>query len=87
MDTRSVPETRYERALRLAHEHEDRIWRVAPFTWEVPSCSGSDLYMVRTDGEGSCDCPDTAKVCKHMYAVELIASRRRRAGRLLTQAS
>lgn len=72
------PSTRVTRGIALANEHEDRINRIYAHTWTVPSCTGDKTYIVRTD-RGTCDCPDTAPACKHAVAVEIVASRRRRA--------
>ncbi len=68
------PSTRVTRGIALANEQADRIWRVFPHTWEVPSCTGTGTYIVRTD-RGTCDCPDIALACKHAVAVEIVASR------------
>ena len=71
------PSTRVTRGIALADEHEDRIVRIYSHTWTVPSCTGGETYVVRTD-RGTCDCPDHAPACKHAVAVEIVASRRRR---------
>ena len=72
------PTTRVTRGLKLAEEQSRRITRIYPHTWEVPSCTGTGTYIVRTD-RGTCDCPDPDRGCKHQVAVEIVASRRRRA--------
>lgn len=74
---------RAQRGLNLADRDGGRIWRIAPHTWEVPSCTGTGTYVVRTD-RGRCDCPDFERhgdhiACKHQVAVEIVASRRRKA--------
>jgi hypothetical protein len=72
------PSTRVTRGLELANEQAHRTNRIYAHTWEVPSCSGNGTYTVRTD-RGTCDCPDPDRGCKHQVAVEVVASRRRRA--------
>ncbi len=70
------PSTRVTRGIALAEEQGDRINRIYAHTWEVPSCTGTGTYIVRMD-RGTCDCPDPDRGCKHLVAVEIIASRRR----------
>ncbi len=70
------PSTRVTRGIRLAEEQDHRISRIYAHTWEVPSCTGTGTYIVRTD-RGTCDCPDSDRGCKHQVAVEVVASRRR----------
>lgn len=70
--------TRVTRGITLAEEQDQRINRIYyPHTWEVPSCTGPATYTVRTD-RSTCDCPDNNPACKHLVAVEVVASRRRR---------
>ena len=71
------PFTRVTRGIALADEQDHRINRIYLHTWEVPSCTGTGTYIVRTD-RGTCDCPDNHRACKHLVAAEIIASRRRR---------
>ena len=49
--------------------------------YAVPSQSGSGSYVVNTDGEPFCTCPDFEKrqqPCKHVYAVEFLIQREER---------
>ncbi len=83
MDTTTVAQpahqsTRVTRGIALADEQEHRINRIYAHTWTVPSCTTDETYIVRTD-RGTCDCPDPDRGCKHLVAVEILASRRRRA--------
>ena len=71
------PSTRVTRGIALADEQDHRINRIYAHTWTVPSCTGETTYIVRTD-RGTCDCPDNHPACKHLVAVEVVASRRRR---------
>ena len=41
------PHTRELRALELIQARGHEIVRTAPFTYNVPSCSGEDFYVVR----------------------------------------
>ena len=71
--TTSVPETRELRGLRLFRERGPEMERVAPWTWRVPSCTGTRRYTVDLKA-GSCTCPDhlrRGEACKHLYAVEI----------------
>ena len=46
--------------------------------YKVPSQSGNGSYVVNTDGEPFCTCPDFEKrqqPCKHVYAVEFLIQR------------
>lgn len=83
MDTTTIaqpahPSTRVTRGRDLANEQGHCINRIYAHTWAVSSCSGSGTYIVRTDW-GTCDCPDPDRGCKHQVAVEIVASRQRRA--------
>ena len=49
--------------------------------YKVPSQSGNGSYVVNTDGEPFCTCPDFEKrqqPCKHVYAVEFLIQREER---------
>ena len=49
--------------------------------YKVPSQSGNGSYVVNTDGEPFCTCPDFEKrnrPCKHVYAVEFTIQREQR---------
>ena len=49
--------------------------------YKVPSQSGNGSYVVNTDGEPFCTCPDFEKrnrPCKHVYAVEFTIQREER---------
>lgn len=74
------PSTRELRGLQLFRECGAEIVRTAPYTYEVPACSGSTTYMVHYGGrEESCSCPDwqhRVAVCKHVYAVVLWRAKR-----------
>ena len=77
----ALPSTRVLRGIKLANEQAHRINRIFAHTWEVPSCTGTRTYIVRTD-RGTCDCPDLDRGCKHLVAVEIVASRVRRRSRV-----
>ena len=77
MESIAPPSTRVTRGITLADEQADHINRIYAHTWTVPSCSGNETYIARTD-RATCDCPDHDRACKHLVAVEIIASRRRR---------
>lgn len=71
--TTSVPETRELRGIELFRERGAEMERVAPWTWEVPSCTGRRVYAVDLKA-GSCTCPDHRRreePCKHLYAAEI----------------
>ena len=71
--TTSVPETRELRGLALFRERGPEMECVAPWTWTVPSCTGSRVYTVDLKA-GSCTCPDhrrRGEACKHLYAAEV----------------
>ena len=49
--------------------------------YKVPSQSGNGSYVVNTDGEPFCSCPDFERrqqPCKHVYAVEFLIQREER---------
>ena len=59
----------------LVHIEKNRLG------YKVPSQSGNGSYVVNTDGEPFCTCPDFEKhqqPCKHVYAVEFIIQREER---------
>jgi hypothetical protein len=73
-------DTREVRALRLYRERGSEIVRTAPWTYNVPSCSGDDFYIVDYRAE-SCDCEDSLRHpnlnCKHILAVGVKRAKRR----------
>ena len=85
MDTTSVapatrPHTRELRALALVQARGNEIVRTSPWTYNVPSCTGEDFYVVRYDKE-VCECEDFRRrggePCKHVYAVGIHRAKRR----------
>ena len=72
---------RAERALALYREHGHEIQDLGEGTFEVPSCTGREIYRVRYGGkvEESCSCPDWkfGHVCKHLLCVGIAHARRR----------
>lgn len=66
----------------MARLRGEEIERTAPFTWRVPSCSGSGTYYVYLDIL-RCSCPDHPRAkelgakCKHVVAAEIVAAKRR----------
>ena len=73
------PHTRELRALELIQARGHEIVRTAPFTYNVPSCSGEDFYVVRYDKE-TCECEDyrrRGEPCKHVYAFGIFRAKRR----------
>jgi hypothetical protein len=69
--------TRYDRGIVLAVEHFDSIWRIAPYAWEVPSCSGPRRYTVDLR-DGTCECPDRVpegEECKHTVGARYVKAR------------
>jgi hypothetical protein len=84
MDTTSVPtaprpDTREIRALALYRERGAEIVRTGPWTYTVPSCTGTGFWAVNYRAE-SCDCPDFLRrgvACKHVYAVGIHRAKRR----------
>ena len=83
MTNRSLPQptTRTERGIKLYCEHHDEIERTGPSTYRVPSCSGTDSYMVDVRA-GFCLCPDhkrakaLGEACKHRSAAEIAHAKR-----------
>ena len=84
MDTTSIApplggDTREIRALALYRERGDEIVRTGPWTYLVPSCTGTGSWAVNYKRE-SCDCPDfehRGDLCKHVYAVGIKRAKRR----------
>ncbi len=61
---------RLQRGIELAEERFEEITKIAPWTWEVPSCSGDHRYVVDLK-HGLCTCPDhppEGERCKHVSA-------------------
>ena len=84
MDTASVaPDARALRALALYRERGGEIERTVPFTYLVPSCTGTGSWAVNYKTE-RCDCPDAIRhpdlSCKHVYAVGIHRAKRRGGG-------
>ena len=88
MDTTSIAlpprgDTREIRALRLFEERGAEIVRTAPWTYNVPSCTGEGFYVVNYRRE-TCECPDALRnldlSCKHVYAVGIHRAKRRGGG-------
>lgn len=75
---------RLSRGVALFRERSQEIERTEAHTYRVPSCAGEGHYLVYLDLK-ACTCPDhpTAKAlgarCKHFYAAEICAARRRAA--------
>ena len=79
------PHTRELRALALVQAHGHLIERTGPWTYLVPSCTGSGSWAVNYKTE-RCDCPDVTiprrgrnpeDPCKHVYAVGIHRAKRR----------
>jgi hypothetical protein len=73
------PHTRELRALALVQARGHEIVRTSPWTYNVPSCTGEDFYVVDYRRE-SCECEDYRRrgvPCKHVYAVGLHRAKRR----------
>ena len=73
------PYTRELRALTLVQARGHEIVRTAPWTYNVPSCTGEDFYVVDYRRE-SCECEDyrsRGEACKHVYAVGIKRAKRR----------
>jgi hypothetical protein len=69
--------TRHERGIALAQEHFEKIIRIAPWTWSVPSCSGEHRYIVDLK-HGLCTCPDhppAGERCKHETAARYVKAK------------
>jgi len=84
MTTTTLPEsprgdTREVRALTLYRERGAEIGRTGPWTYLVPSCTGTGSWAVNYRRE-TCDCPDFERhevPCKHVYAVGIHRAKRR----------
>ena len=84
MDTTSIVpppsgDTRELRALRLFEVRGHEIERTGPWTYLVPSCTGTVAWAVNYRRE-TCDCPDFERrgvPCKHVYAVGIKRAKRR----------
>jgi hypothetical protein len=72
---------RAERALELYRERGEEISSLGEDTFEVPSCTGRGVYIVRYGGEvEACTCKDfeiRGEACKHLLAVGIMHARRR----------
>jgi hypothetical protein len=74
---RKTNATRFERGIILAQEHFEEIHRVAPWTWEVQSRSGSGVYTVNLK-HATCSCLDRTpegEECKHLVASRYIKAK------------
>ena len=81
----SRPDTRENRALALYRARGVEIVRTGPWTYLVPSCTGTGSWAVNYRRE-TCDCPDflnarpgrpAGEPCKHVYAVGIHRAKRR----------
>ncbi len=73
------PDTRELRALALYRERGAEIVRTGPWSYLVPSSSGSEPRAVNYRRE-SCDCPDHENrgvTCVHIFAVGIHRAKRR----------
>ncbi len=67
------------RALALVQARGNEIVRTGPWTYLVPSCTGTGSWAVNYRRE-SCDCSDYERrgvACKHVYAVGIHRAKRR----------
>jgi hypothetical protein len=80
MDNATVLDARALRALALYRERGGEIVRTGPFTYLVPSCTGTGSWAVNYRTE-RCDCPDATRhpdlSCKHVFAVGILRAKRR----------
>jgi hypothetical protein len=82
VDTTTVaqPDPRALRALALYRERGADIERTGPWTYLVPSCTGTGSWAVNDKTE-RCDCPDALRnpdlSCKHVFAVGIHRAKRR----------
>lgn len=75
--------TREERGYALFRDYSGEIWRVEPYLYRVPSCSGNTVYLVTTKrGAEYCPCPDfeyrgsrNGSRCKHLEAALIFRSK------------
>lgn len=68
-----------DRVLSDAGERGAEIVRTGPWTYLVPSCTGTGSWAVNYRRE-RCDCPDYERrgvPCKHIYAVGIKRAKRR----------
>jgi hypothetical protein len=76
-----APDARALRALALYRERGAEIERTGPWTYLVPSCTGTGSWAVNYRTE-RCDCPDALRHpdlnCKHVLAVGIHRAKRRR---------
>jgi hypothetical protein len=71
------PSTRFTRGITLAAERFEKITRVAPYIWSVPSCTGEGVYAVNLQ-TSECSCPDRVpedEHCKHASAARYVKAR------------
>ena len=71
------PTTRIQRGIRIAAERGAEVVETGAGTYRVPGSAGA-TYTVDLD-RAYCSCPDHAKrgfTCKHIFAAEIVASRR-----------
>ena len=78
-DEKGQKTTRLERGVALAQERFEEIKRLAPYLWEVPSCSSEagEPYHVNLKW-GECSCPDRVpddEECKHTTAARYVKAR------------
>jgi cytidylate kinase len=68
---------RLQRGIALGEERFEEIHRIAPWIWEVPSCSGEHTYTVYLK-TSCCSCPDRVQEgerCKHETAARYVKAR------------
>jgi len=68
---------RLQRGITLAEERFEEIVRIAPYVWEVPSCSGDRRYIVDLK-HASCTCPDRppeGERCLHASAAAWVKAK------------
>lgn len=74
IDEKREKSTRFTRGVALAQEHFAEIVRIAPWLWEVSSCSSEHRYVVDLK-HGRCSCPDYSpegEECKHTVAARWV---------------
>lgn len=78
---RTAPETRELRALALYRERGEEIREIDTDLFEVPSCTGSGVYVVDYEAE-TCSCLDhehrPGRPCKHILAVGILYAKTHR---------
>ncbi len=90
-----APLTRELRGLSLFRDHGDEIVHEGHGVYTVPGCSGGTytVDLAVFGGTESCDCPDRAPVCKHIFCATIfrskarIRARRAKAARTTARAS